>query len=207
MGISVLVKGAKSSCRQSNPIYPPAWTASSSASLCKHALKTSLKGLFPEVSRELQVPAPQTSASQRGLPTRVPNTASAGHGHVHMGTGWHYSRFHLKGNKEKVFFMHYEICMRRSHASQAPLAGPQSWAASPLGSRLTRCSTFAPCSLPPSLTSGRGGGRRLWVWKEEKQSPSLIENKLSKEWCLNSCASLGTHYLPSGPAVRAQWLI
>lgn len=86
MGIPALVKGAKSSCTSSNPIYSSAWTASSSANLHKHALKMSLKGPFPEVSRELQVAAPWTSASQRGLPTHVPNTASAGHGHTHRGT-------------------------------------------------------------------------------------------------------------------------
>ena len=160
----------------------------------------SLKGLFPEVSRELQVPAPWMSASQRGLPTRVPNTASAGHGHTHMGTGWITADFTWSGTKKKCFSCTIQICMRRSHASHALLVdqGPEL----PPGQQVDKL-LLAPCH--PYSPQG-GEKRRLWVWKEEKQSSSLIENKLCKERFLDSCASLSTHYLPAGPAVRAQWL-
>lgn len=133
------------------------------------------KGPFPELGRELQLPTPSTSVSERSIASK-----GAKYSHcrawTHMGTGGHYKTFQLWGNQECISCT-IQTCIRRSPeagttsspkvlsywAATGQLQGPQPL----LGCRLKNCYMFAPHSL--------------WVWKEEKRSPSLNENKLCEE--------------------------
>lgn len=136
--------------------------SSSNASLCKHALKMSFKEPSPEVTGELQIPAPQTPASRRVLPTGVSDAAFAGHRCARQGTGWGYSRLHLKGNKEKVFFRHHPNLHEKVSCKSGTARGPRiraaTWAAG---------GQVVPHSLPPSLTSA--GEEKRGRFESERQ--------------------------------------
>lgn len=116
--------------------------------------------------------------------TKVWNAATVGH--THTGTGGHQKTFHLWGNKDRVYFMRYPNLHEKASwgRDHQQAQGPELLL--PLqGCRLKNCA-FAP--------------RSLWVQKEEKQSPSLTENRLREELFTNCCAAFSTRYLPPRPA-------
>lgn len=150
----------------------------------------SLKVPFPELSRELQFPTPSASVSGRGITNKgvkCSHCRAQTHTQEQGDTRKHFT---YGGTKTECISCTIQTCNEKASwgRDHQQAQGPELLLPSQ-GCRLKNCA-FVP--------------RSLWVQKEEKQSPSLTENRLCEELFTNCCAAFSTRYLPARPAVRAE---